>query len=940
LLISTLPVKPSIIAVTEIKSKVKWEAQLSEFTLDGYEMYCNDLHNVNRGIIVYVDKKLNSTQISFSTSAQEYVALTLKSRGANVCFCTFYRSPSSSNENNIHINKLITEICDTYKCPKILVGDFNYNGIDWDALAVRTTGNNSNMDFLKTVQDNFLTQHVVLPTRARGVDKPSILDLILTDEEELIEDINYLSPLGKSDHSVLAFNCKLNKEVKNIVNKYNFNKGDYVSLSQFVSKDWAKLFMSCNDNIEEMWNIFKNTLITGTELYVPKIIDFNMWRKPSWKSVLPKTVRDKIRKKHRLWARYIKSRDLKQLARYKKISNEVRTATRKHYQSEQTNVAMQCKTNPKKFWSYIKNKTKTSSSIGNINCEENGTCKLITDDEIKAEVFNDYFSSVFTKEKADLMPDFSINSGIEPLHRLHFNDSEILDKLNKLNVNKTPGPDNIHPRILYETRYEITGALKLMYETSLRTKELPQDWVSANITAIFKKGQKSEVSNYRPVSLTSIVCKIMESIVRDYIMEHFIQNDLFSNKQFGFLPGRSTVLQLLNMLDEWTDYLELGGQVNVIYTDFTKAFDKVPHKRLLYKLEAYKIGAELLQWIQSFLIGRKQRVKLNGKFSIWTDVLSGIPQGSVLGPLLFIIFINDLPEVCDQYANIYLFADDAKIFRHIQTNKDHTLLQKSIIELEKWCDNWLLPINVNKCSTVFYGRDVNVAYDYHLHSVSLQHLTHVKDLGVTFNSNLTFTQHCAEKINKANSMLGLIKRNFIHVTTDAFLQLYKTLVRSHLEYANCIWNPYRQHLIKDLEKVQMRASRLIPNVKNLKYEERLRYLKLPTLKYRRIRGDMIQVYKLLYNKYDSNVSLHLDRSVGNRTRGNSLKLCTKRFHYDLRKNTFTVRVINIWNSLPDSVVLAKTLNTFKNKLDNFWQNQEVKYNYKASLTGIGNRSLL
>jgi len=137
-------------------------------------------------------------------------------------------------------------------------------------------------------------------------------------------------------------------------------------------------------------------------------------------------------------------------------------------------------------------------------------------------------------------------------------------------------------------------------------------------------------------------------------------------------------------------------------------------------------------------------------------------------------------------------------------------------------------------------------------------------------------------------MLGLIKRNFIHVYTDAFLQLYKTLVRSHLEYANCIWNHYRQHLIKDFEKIQMRASRLIPDVKNLKYEERLRYLKLPTLKYRRIRGDMIQVYKLLYNKYDSNVSLHLDRSVGNRTRGNSLKLCTKRFQYDLRKYTFTV----------------------------------------------------
>jgi ribonuclease P/MRP protein subunit RPP40 len=565
---------------------------------------------------------------------------------------------------------------------------------------------------------------------------------------------------------------------------------------------------------------------------------------------------------------------------------------------------------------------------------------VTTSDSEKSQLFCRYFSTVFNTDyqDPDIIPDRIVTE--YPDTGLIINVEMVKKKLNNLNVNKSQGPDGIHPRILKELSNVIAYPLTKLYISSLKNQCLPTDWKISNISAIHKKGNRKIVSNYRPVSLTSVVCKVIESIVRDHIMDYFIKNKLFSNCQHGFIKNRSTVTQLLKVLDKWTELLELGGQIDVIYTDLEKAFDKVPHKFLLKKLSAYNIDKDLVKWIKSFLLQRMQRVVINGHFSDWVKVVSGIPQGSVLGPLLFIIYINDLAFACDSGSHIYLYADDAKIFNHAAKDDKRCALQKDLDKLNEWIKKWLLKLNINKCKIVSYGRSINLDAKYKIDNTELERVESFKDLGVTFDQKLTFSIHIDEKVNKAYSMLGVIKRNFQFQSVNPFLLIYKSMVRSHLEYANTVWCPHRILDIERLEKVQMRATKLIKAIRHLPYEERLRHLKLPTLKYRRLRGDMIEVFKIITGKYDKDIAVSLTKQVVTHTRGNSCRLYQGHVKYDLRKHFFTNRVINIWNSLPENVVAADNINLFKTRLDEHWKTQSVLFDWTADLAGVRSRSFV
>ena len=491
-------------------------------------------------------------------------------------------------------------------------------------------------------------------------------------------------------------------------------------------------------------------------------------------------------------------------------------------------------------------------------------------------------------------------------------------ELKSLNEYKSPGPDKVHPKIIKEMAQELALPLKILFDRTLEEGRIPQKWKTAEVIPIFKKGAKNQPGNYRPVSLTSIICKVFETFIRDAMYSHFIQNNLLSSDQYGFCKGRSCTSQLLVTIEEWMRNLDNNVPTDAIFLDFAKAFDTVPHKRLLTKVKGYGVQGKVLNWVGDFLSKREQYVAINGKCSGRVPVSSGVPQGSVLGPTLFIYFINDLPGTT--LEKVKVFADDTKNFKEINSQDDARKLQESLDLLVEWSEKWLLRFNSSKCKVLHIGKN-NPRYEYHIkdgnETRKLETTQEEKDLGVIVDENLTFEKHINETVKKCRQLCGLIMGTITYKTKEIMIPLFKALVRPILEYANSVWCPYKKKHIRSIEKIQKQFTKRVDGMKGLNYHERMAYLKLPSLEYRRVRGDMIETYKIYNNLYDplTTSSLLTQQSKSSITRSNGYKLFKKRTNKKSYQYFFTNRITNLWNSLPENIVRAKTLNSFKNQID-------------------------
>ena len=322
------------------------------------------------------------------------------------------------------------------------------------------------------------------------------------------------------------------------------------------------------------------------------------------------------------------------------------------------------------------------------------------------------------------------------------------------------------------------------------------------------------------------------------------ENDILSDKQHGFREGRSCLSNLLEIMECWTEILDEDDGIDVAYLDFRKAFDLVSHRHLLYKMSKYGIKNQVLQWVSAFLSNRSQRVVVRGTASEPFAVTSGVPQGSVLGPILFLIFINDLP--LEVLSPMSLFADDSKVFSRItlgknkneNTENESERLQKDLDNIKEWATKWKMEFNVSKCKIMHLGKD-NPNNVYTMGGIALTETTEERDLGVLVDDKLIFDKHIREIVNKANRMLGMIRRGFDCLDKEVFMNLYPVLVRPLLEYCVQVWSPYRQDLIDLIEGVQDRATKLVPAVRKENYEKRLELLGLTKLVERRYRGDLI-----------------------------------------------------------------------------------------------------
>ena len=529
-------------------------------------------------------------------------------------------------------------------------------------------------------------------------------------------------------------------------------------------------------------------------------------------------------------------------------------------------------------------------------------------------VLNAQFQSVFTVDDNSVPVSMSEPS-FPAIHDLVIDPIGVAKLLGNINPKKACGPDGIPCIVLKELALELAPVLTALFEQSIVSGSLPEDWLKAYINPIFKKGNQNMAENYRPVSLTCVCSKLLEHIICTHIWEHLDQHNIITDKQHGFRRRHSCESQLIITTQDLFQLRDSNVQVDMAILDFSKAFDTVPHDKLLFKLDHYGIKGPILTWISAFLKHRDQCVVVDGVHSDWVHVDSGVPQGTVLGPLLFLLHINDLPSRVT--SRVRLFADDCLVYRPIRCANDQLEMQRDLDSLREWSDQWGMRFNPAKCNILrFHRSKTPLERFYTLCDQVLAQVDDAKYLGVNISHNLEWSSHIDAVTSKSNQSLGFIRRNLNECPKELRQTAYFSLVRSTLEYACTVWDP---HLVKDinsLEKVQRLAARVVVHdfSSYTSVTAIMEELGWESLADRRRDMRLCLMYKIVHGLVNIPTADILT-PTDSRTR-QSHPYCYRHLatHTNSYKFSYFPHTIPEWDSLHTDIVSSPTLPTFKSRL--------------------------
>ena len=569
--------------------------------------------------------------------------------------------------------------------------------------------------------------------------------------------------------------------------------------------------------------------------------------------------------------------------------------------------------NNKKLWTYIKGKSQGSASVGDLKGRDGITYQ---DPKIKAKILNEQFSSVFSKDNKSSSIKLNEKTNCNTMNKIQVSEKGVLNLMSKLNENKATGPDGIPGKLLKLCSKELSPVFTILFQASLDQGTIPEDWKLANIVPLFKKGDRKNPENYRPVSLTSIPCKLLEHIIHSSVMDHLEKYNVLTNIQHGFRHKRSCESQLLTATNDFMNCFDNKGHIDAILLDFSKAFDKVNHKNLLIKLNHYGIRGNLYSWISSFLSKRSQKVLLDGHTSTPLPVLSGVPQGTVLGPLLFLVYINDMGERLSKDTKLRLFADDSLLYRVINTKEDYNILQKDLEILQKWEKEWSMEFHPEKCQVLtISSRPNKTSGQYFIHNTLLNQTPVAKYLGVTIDSNLKWSEHVNNTYQKANNTLSFLRRHLSSCPPSIKEKCYKTYVRPIIEYSSSVWDPHLKKDIDKLEKIQRRAARFVNNDYS--------YYSSPTqlmaglgwapLAERRAKAKIKTFYKAKNNMLHIPINHLVTNNTSTRRSGHCFSI--PRSNTNTHLHSFFPDTIRLWNKLPLSTKTSSSLETFTKSLE-------------------------
>lgn len=822
----------------------------------------NSQHARGGGVLIAVKHHLRCEMFPLSDCDQlEQVAVRMKLDNRSLYIITIYIPPNSSADRySAHANA-VQGLVNSVSADDIVlsVGDFNLPNLRWqmdDELNGYIPSNASSEQEKSLIETLFATG-LRQVNNFENINN-RLLDLVFVSLPELLDLVQPPAPLLPIDNHHAPFILLLDVSVSIPATldddadrvEYDFNVCDFDQLAIALGNvDWSILEQT--GTVDELSAAFYNKLLEICDALVPrKRRTINSpSSKPWWTSEL-RRLRNLLRKARQ---HFFLSKSEGDKIALREAEATYKSVLQTTYDDYISGVQASVKQDPTRFWGFVK-KLKSSTRIPcNVSYDET----LASSNEEAANLFAEFFESVFSKSspvpRQDCfahVPSHNINFPI-----MQFTADEVLNVIYTLDCKKGPGTDGIPPLLLRKCAAELVTPVTLLFNRSLSERTFPSVWKTAFIVPIHKSGNINRVRNYRGISILCCLSKIFEKLMHNAL--YTVAAPIISEYQHGFMRHRSTTTNLMCYVTSLSREIESGNQVDAVYVDFAKAFDTVPHILIIDKLKRIGYPDWLTEWIFSYLSARTAQVVVNSSRSRQINVTSGVPQGSVLGPLLFNIFVNDL---CLCLSSFKLsFADDLKFYRIIRSSLDCFALQEDINTLLIWCSDNGMRVNNDKCKVITFTRSNNpVTHQYHMEFAHLERVASICDLGVTIDAKLQFHEHVGITTAKAFSVLGLIRRHASEFTDIYALKtLYCSLVRSILEYAAPVWSPYYVAPILSIERVQKKFVRFVlrslpwNDPDNLPpYPDRCQLISLEPLTVRRVKMQRLFVFDILNGAID------------------------------------------------------------------------------------------